>query len=149
MTVWRWRHGAAGVLSAALLALVTAGCGDGTPAFCEPLGSAWEMRSVASAIEKGELDKARAEAERLGDLAQQAPSGIRADFAALADAVVDIVELLETEDAVGVENPDEPGGGAAEVERRRGELNARFGELDRRSIRVSNWAARECGLDTR
>jgi len=89
---------------------------------------------------------ALAEARRLRDLAAEAPPEIRADFRALAEAVVDIVGLLEDERAAS----DGTGGGSpgpAEVERRREQLNDRLGQLDRRSLRVATWSSRECGLD--
>jgi hypothetical protein len=35
----------------------------------------------------------------------------------------------------------------SEVERRREDLNDRFGELDERSERITTWARRECGLE--
>src|SRR5690606_28248133 len=96
-----------------------------------------------------DLAGADAEAQRLRDLADSAPTEIRADLAALADAVADIVDLLEQEEraaGAGTEG-DPPEVSPAQIERRREDLNARFGDLDRRATRVSVWAAEECGID--
>jgi len=64
------------------------------------------------------------------------------------ESVVDIVELLaedrrasQPQEGTGAETVD-PG----DVERRREDLNDRFGDLDRRSERISTWALRECGI---
>ena len=135
------------LLVAPLLGLLVLGCSDGTPEFCGPLSEAAELDALSDALRDGDLTGARAEAERLRDLADGAPSEIRSDLAALGDAVVDIVELLEDEQ-LATDADDATGDvSAAQVERQREQLNDRFGELDRRATRVSTWAARECGLD--
>lgn len=140
------RAAAVAVVVAASLTL--AACGDGTPGFCGPLAEVADMESLSTALDSGDLVAAAAEAQRLRDLADEAPTAIRADLTALAESVVDIVDLLEHEDGSSTTGDGEaPGPGAAEVERRREDLNARFGDLDRRATRVSTWAARECGLD--
>ena len=132
------------VLAAATL--VPVACGDGTPAFCTPLAEQADLDDLATALEDGDLTAADAEARRLRDLADEAPEEIRSDFRALADAVVDVVDLLAQDRAA-----TEAGGGDAvnpsEVERRREDLNDRFGELDARSERITTWARRECGLE--
>ena len=134
-------------LMAAAATLVPVACSDGTPDFCTPLAEQAGLDDLATALEKGDLTAADAEARRLRDLADEAPEEIRSDFRALADAVVDVVDLL-AEDQLAAD----AGGGAdsvnpSEVERRREDLNDRFGELDARSERITTWARRECGLE--
>ena len=80
------------VLAAATL--VPVACGDGTPAFCAPLAEQADLDDLATALEDGDLTAADAEARRLRDLADEAPEEIRSDFRALADAVVDVVDLV-------------------------------------------------------
>jgi hypothetical protein len=137
------------ILVAALtvLALLGGACSDGTSEFCAPLSEASDLGALAEALRDDDLSAARAEAERLADLAETAPSEIRSDLVALADSVVDIVGMLEDEQRAGDTDSDSSGVSAAQVERQREELNERFGELDRRATRVTTWAARECGLD--
>jgi hypothetical protein len=134
-------------LLAGLLAALLVACGDGTSEFCTPLADAADLGALGDALREDDLATARAEAERLADLAETAPSEIRADLVALADSVVDIVELLEDEQRAGDTDSDGSGVSAAQVERQREALNDRFGQLDRRATRVTTWAARECGLD--
>ncbi len=126
------------VVAAASGCLLAAGCGDGTPAFCEPLRSTADMGALRDALDAGDLEVAGAEAQRLADLAEEAPTEIRADLEALGDAVVQIVDLLADE-ASGSSD-------AGDLERRREQLNDDLAELDRRSQRVSSWALQECGL---
>ena len=136
----------AALVVATLAVLVPIACGDGTPAFCTSLAEVSDLDALAGALEEDDLRTALAEARRLRDLAAEAPPELRADFRALAEAVVDIVGLLEDERAAS----DGTGGGSpgpAEVERRREQLNDRLGQLDRRSLRVATWSSRECGLD--
>lgn len=140
--------GARGTLAAGLMACAVAvSCGDGTPGFCAPLAEAADLRALSTALERGDFAAARAEAQGLRELSEEAPTEIRADFSALADAVGDIVELLEQADRSSTASEEAPGVGAADVERRREDLNSRFGDLDLRANRISTWAARECGLD--
>ena len=134
------------VLVAALV-LLGGACSEGTSVFCAPLAEASDLGALADALRADDLGTARAEAERLADLAETAPNEIRRDLVALADSVVDIVGMLEDEQRAGDTESDSSGVSAAQVERRREELNDRFGELDRRATRVTTWAARECGLD--
>ncbi len=140
------RRTAAGLMLAAAT-LVPVACGDGTPGFCTPLAEHADLDDLATALEDGDLTAADAEARRLRDLADEAPEEIRSDFRALADAVVDVVDLLAQDQATA----DAEGGADAinpsEVERRREDLNERFGELDARSERITTWARRECGLE--
>lgn len=117
-------------------------CGDGTPGFCEPLAESADLSGLATAIEAGDLDTAGAEAERLSDLADSAPAEIRDDFDELIDAVVDVIELLESTAAT-----DGPGAGTGDLERQRDDLNARLGELGTSSDRVAAWASAQCGID--
>jgi len=121
-----------------LLGLVGAGCSDGTPEFCESLRRSADLSALGEALDAGDLDNATAEALRLADLADEAPAELRTDLTQLADAVVDIVDLVGDE-ASGTSD-------ASEIERRRDQLNQDLAELDRRSERVSNWALTECGL---
>ena len=129
--------------------MVVVACGDGTPAFCGPLADSADLSALSTALDAGDLEKAASEAQRLKDLAGEAPAAIRADFEALADGVVDIVDLITEERAANAVTSGtstdtvDPG----EVERRRDELNARLSDLDRRSDRISAWAAEQCGLN--
>ena len=142
-----WRRTVSCVVLAAVAATPIA-CGDGTPSFCEPLRSSADLKALTTALDGGDLDAAGAEARRLSDLAAEAPPEIRADFRALAESVVDIVELLAEDERVS--QPQEGTGeqtvDPSNVERRREDLNDRFGDLDRRSERISTWALRECGI---
>ena len=144
-----WRRSVATVLLFATATGVVA-CGDGTPEFCTPLADSADMSALTESLQAGDLDRAASEAQRLRDLAADAPSDIRADFAALADGVVDIVDLLREDLATnspltGDETTTtvDPG----EIERRRDELNDRLGTLDRRSDRIEAWASEQCGID--
>lgn len=130
-----------------VLLLLCSACSDGTSEFCTPLAEASDLDALGDALREDDLGAARAESERLADLAETAPSEIRSDLVALADSVVDIVAMLEDEQRAGDTDSDSSGVSAAQVERQREELNDRFGELDRRATRVTTWAARECGLD--
>jgi hypothetical protein len=141
------RRCATGLIATVLVATMLASCGDGTPPFCDALEDTADLTAISSALEEGDLETARAEAQRLRDLAADAPSEIRADFTALAGAVADIVVLLQRDERSRDSSEEGPAVGAADVERSRDELNSRFGDLDRRSTRVSTWAARECGID--
>lgn len=115
-----------------------AACTDGTPAFCGPLREQADLVELADALDAGDLDLASAEARRLADLAADAPPEIRSDLQKLADAVVDLVDLLADERAGK--------GDADDIERRRARLNEELAELDQRTERVSDWASSECGL---
>lgn len=117
--------------------LLSAGCTDGTPAFCSSLRSTADLAALGEALESGDLERAGAEARRLSDLASEAPTEVRADLSALATAVEEIVDLMADEAVQGE---------SSELERRRELLNEQLGELDVRSERVSGWALRECGL---
>ncbi|MFM7064401.1 MAG: hypothetical protein ACKO04_13050 [Actinomycetes bacterium] len=131
------RRGAA-TAGIALLVMVGAGCGDGTPAFCEPLSRQADMARLSAALDAGDLAKAQREAARFARLAEEAPDEVRPDLKALASGVADVVEVLQA---------DAAGGDPAAVERQREELNTRLAELGRRSTSVQTWASRECGLE--
>ena len=88
---------AAGVV----LGSVAAACGDGRPAFCDDLARDGDLGGLTGALSAGRLAGAKEEAGRLTDLAEAAPADIREQFGALADAVADIVDLLEAEAAGG------------------------------------------------
>lgn len=118
--------------------LAATGCSDGTPEFCGSLRADADLDALGTALDAGDLDLARAEAQRLADLADEAPAEIRPDLSALADSVVDVVDLLADE-ASGTSD-------AGEIERRREQLNEDLAEMDRRSQRVATWALEECGL---
>ncbi len=126
------------LLVVALLGAGVTACTDGTPSFCTPLRTNADLDALTVALESGDLEVASAEARRLTDLADEAPSEIRTDLRALGDAVVQIVDLLADETS-GT-------GDASEIERRRDRLNDDLAELDLRSERVSTWALQECGL---
>src|SRR5690606_25421784 len=109
------------LLAAPIALLALSSCGDGTPAFCAPLAESSDLGTLADALIEDDLPGATAEARRLRDLADTAPTEIRADLAALADAVGDIVELLEQEEraaSTGTE-AEPPEVSAAQIERRR------------------------------
>lgn len=120
------------------VAAVSLSCTDGTPEFCGSLRANADLEALAEALSAQDLERASAEARRLADLAEEAPTEVRGDLVALTDAVVDVVDLL-VEDRQGA-------GGSSDAERRRAQLNDDLGELDERSQRVSTWALRECGL---
>ena len=155
-----WRRRTVAVLVSAI-SLCAASCGDGTPAFCTPLAETAKLSDLVAALDSGDLENAASEAQRLRDLASEAPPEIRADFTALADAVVDIVRLITDErdsttsltpGATTVPSGAAPGSTSTtvdpgELERQRNELNNRLGELDRRSDRISSWAQEQCGLE--
>lgn len=127
-----------GALAVLVVTTAVAACTDGTPAFCGPLREQADLAELADALDSGDLEVASAEARRLADLAGDAPPEIRSDLEELADAVVELVELLADE-RVGT-------GDADDIERRRARLNEELAELDQRSERVSEWASTECGL---
>ncbi|MHB1137870.1 MAG: hypothetical protein ACYC2O_02865 [Microthrixaceae bacterium] len=144
------RAAVAVVVTILIGALGLGACGDGTPPFCTPLADSADLSGLTDALDAGDLDRAASEAQRLRDLADEAPSDIRADFTELAQTVVDIVDLLAEDLAAsapttadGAATTVDPG----EVERRRDDLNDRLGDLDRRSDRISAWASEECGID--
>ncbi len=144
------RRTAVAVVTILTGALGVNACGDGTPPFCTPLDDSADLSGLTDALDAGDLDRAASEAQRLRDLADEAPSDIRADFTELAQTVVDIVDLL-TED-LSASAPTTADGAAttvdpSEVERRRDALNDRLGALDRRSDRIAAWASEECGID--
>jgi hypothetical protein len=143
-----WRPRAAVLLLGCGTAALAA-CSDGTPAFCEPLQETADLAALTSALEAGDLDKAASEARRLADLAEEAPAEIRADFEALTQGVVDIVDLVAEDRAATAVDPGATSSTVdpSEVERRRDELNERLSDLDRRSDRISAWAVEQCGLD--
>ena len=118
--------------------VVAAGCGDGTPKFCDSLARQADMARLSAALDAGDLPKARREANRFSKLAEEAPDEVRPDLKALASGVADVVGILEA---------DEAGGDPAALERQREELNNRLAELGRRSTSVQTWASRECGID--
>ncbi|CAN5603093.1 hypothetical protein BH10ACT3_BH10ACT3_16050 [soil metagenome] len=91
-----WRRRIVAVLVSAI-GLGAASCGDGTPAFCTPLAETAKLDDLIAALDSGDLQHAASEAQRLKDLASEAPPEIRADFTALADGVVDIVTLITEE----------------------------------------------------
>jgi hypothetical protein len=123
------------------------GCGDGTPAFCTTLAERSELEELTAALGRGDLSAARNEAERFAQLAEEAPSELRGDLAAIGESVVQIVDLLalETDDPSqeGAADPD----AQREADQRRADLNEQLGDLDERSRRVSAWALEECGLE--
>ncbi len=122
-------------------------CGDGTPGFCSALEDQAQLDDLATALEDGDLTAADAEARRLRALADEAPEEIRSDFRELADAVIDVVDLLAKDRLASEATGDPDAVNPSEVERRREDLNDRFGELDARSERITTWARRECGIE--
>lgn len=81
-------------MSLILVGATMTACSDGTPAFCGDLSKAQQLDGVVSALKENNLKKASSEAKNLQDLASKAPSDIRSDLAALADGVVDIIDLV-------------------------------------------------------
>jgi len=128
------------IATALVVALSTAACSDGTPAFCTPLAEIAGLDELSAAIERGDLDVATNEARRLVDLADEAPPELRADLSAIARAVVELVELVGEEQRAADLT-------AGDLTRRREQLNAELSRMDERSDRVSRWARRECGLE--
>lgn len=97
MTRARARRAAA-VGALCLLSTVPAlGCGDGRPEFCDRLQDVSSLRSLRTAIDRGDLTTARDEARRLREVADDAPPEVRTEFRSLAAAVADVVELLAVE----------------------------------------------------
>lgn len=127
-------------LAAALLGSTLLGaCSDGVPAFCSTLRDNAQLDELSSAIAAGDLERAEAEARRLGDIADQAPPEIRRDLRAIGDAVAGIVQHLVA--------AEDPATDSSEAERDRDRLNDELGSLEPRIGRVSTWAQRECGLN--
>ena len=125
-------------VAVALLGLVAAACGDGTPSFCTDLARQADLRRLAAALDAGDLPRAAREADRLRQLAGSAPDAVRSDLTALADGLAHVVDVVR----------DQQGGAdPTALERRRDQLNERLAELGRRSRNVSAWASRECGVD--
>ncbi|MGB6059908.1 MAG: hypothetical protein WBF71_16755 [Microthrixaceae bacterium] len=88
-------------------------CGDGTPAFCGDLGGSRNLDGVVTALKADNLAKATSEANRLKDLASKAPTEIRADLSALADGVIDIIDLVKRDqEANSVSEDDTAGSGS-------------------------------------
>ncbi len=148
-----------------VLSVFVASCSDGTPGFCRDLNSSKQLDGIVAALKKNDLKRADSEARRLKDLAAEAPGEIRTELEALADGVVDIIDLVKRDqdaNSVATANSSETGGDdtqddtstvnppstePTDVEQRRNELNFRLGELDKTSDDVSNWALKECGIE--
>ena len=127
------------VLGAMLSTLLVA-CGDGQPAFCSQLSKSADLSGIASALRSSDLSKASKEAAQLSDLAGEAPPEIRADFVAVADSILEIIDLITTERDEGQSDP-------GQFERRREDLNTRLGRIDSRSDRIRVWASEQCGIE--
>ena len=127
------------VLSVMLSTLLVA-CGDGQPAFCSQLSESADLSGIASALRSSDLSKASDEAAQLSELAGEAPPEIRADFVAVADSMVEIINLISTERDEGQSDP-------GQFERRREELNTRLGQIESRSDRIRVWASEQCGIE--
>lgn len=121
-------------------------CGDGTDSYCRRLAESARLGSLTSAIEAGDLTAAGEAAADFVELARDAPPEIRVDMGEIAEGVVGIVELLEQERRETSVSDDDVGS-TSEAEHLRDALNEHFDDLDRRSVRVETWAARNCGLD--
>lgn|GEM_PF-975358 len=130
------------VVAFALLtaSLIATACGDGSPAFCTPLGKVADLSQIAAALKTGDMKGASAQAAQLRKLSGEAPPEIRADFVAVADAIVEIVDLVAKEP---VEGQSDPG----QFEQRREDLNNRLGQIDTRTQRITVWASEQCGLE--
>jgi hypothetical protein len=161
------RRAVAALLAAAVVGGAV-GCSDGRPPFCDDLEEIAPLEELSDALGRGDLDAAAVEAGELADLAGSAPAEIRDQFEALADALVDIVDLLESEQAPRAEGPGtgagsdapSPDGGSgdggdggdgdaavpAEVERLREQLDDRLGELSGDSSEASAWTRENCGF---
>ena len=127
------------VLGAMLSTLLVA-CGDGQPAFCSQLSKSADLSGIASALRSSDLSKASDEAAQLSELAGEAPPEIRADFVAVADSILEIIDLITTERDEGQSDP-------GQFERRREELNTRLGQIDSRSDRIRVWSSVQCGIE--
>jgi len=123
-----------------MLSTLLSACGDGQPAFCGPLSKAADLSGIASALRSSDLSKASKEAAQLSDLAGEAPPEIRADFVAVADSILEIIDLITTERDEGQSDP-------GQFERRREELNTRLGQIDSRSDRIRVWGSEQCGIE--
>ena len=62
------------------------------------------------------------------------------DFVAVADSMVEIINLITTERDEGQSDP-------GQFERRREELNNRLGQIDSRSDRIRVWSSAQCGIE--
>jgi hypothetical protein len=123
-----------------MLSTLLSACGDGQPAFCSPLSKAADLSGIAAALRSSDLSKASNEAAQLSDLAGEAPPEIRADFVAVADSILEIIDLISTERDEGQSDP-------GQFERRREEMNTRLGRIDSRSDRIRVWASEQCGIE--
>ena len=141
-----------------LVAGLLSGCGDGRPGFCDDLARSADLSGLTAALEARNLPRARQAAADFQDLADGAPPDIRDDIRSLAGSVADIVGLLGAERTSGPgvttttagDGPAAPpSADAADVERRREDLNRRLGELSGTSSRVEDWASRTCGITLR
>lgn len=139
---------------AGLLAVALASCGDGRPRFCDQLQRRAGLEDLTAAIERGDFETAADEARALVELSASAPREVRPNLERLSEGVADVVALLEAERSAAEGSgsdgrPDQPTGdppGAADLQRRRDELNDRLGELSADSSELSAWTREHCGF---
>lgn len=142
------------VTLAGLLAVALPSCGDGRPPFCDQLQRRAGLEDLTAAIERGDLETAAGEARALVELSASAPREVRPNLERLSEAVADVVALLEAERSSaegsgGDGRPDratDDRPGAADLQRRRDELNDRLGDLSADSSAVSAWTREHCGF---
>ena len=151
------RRAVATVVAVLVGAVLGSGCGDGRPPFCDDLARNADLGALTKALDARDLRAARRAADEFRDLADGAPADVRADMAALAAAVSDIVGLLSDERTAGpgtqgsTSTTAPTGDGAtdgdpADVGQRREELNRRLADLSGTSARVEDWASHTCGI---
>lgn len=129
-----------------VLAIVISGCTSSVDAFCGRLKENAGLKSLTSSIQNGDLKAANTAADEFMELADGAPTEIRADMREIATGVIGIVELLEQERRE-TSVSDDSFSSETETEQLRNRLNERFDDLDRRSLHVETWASTNCGLD--
>ncbi len=112
-----------------------AGCGDGTPGYCEDLRSARSLDGINSALEADDLPAAAAAAGELEALADAAPPELAPSMRELSAGVVAVVALLEVQET-------DP----AEYELRRAEVQEQLGTLVDDAAVVARWTEEQCGF---
>lgn len=118
------------------MTLITIGCGDDQPEWCEQLRSVGELDQLAAAISAADGPTATEELERFTQVAGSAPEAVRDDMEAIASTLAEVVDIAMAGDEV---DPDQ-------LELRREAANERLAEMTDRIASVSGWAEEECGI---
>lgn len=126
----------AAVAATVVAVAVSAGCGDDQPEWCDELESVGNLEALAAAIAAADGPTATDELEGFEQVAEGAPSEIRADMEAIADVLSDVVAV-----AMAGENAD-----ADQLELQRESANQRLAEIPGHVATVSGWAEEECGI---